>query len=218
LKLRPKQDAITFSLDSNHKYKSQQSNYRFYNNIADTASITDWKVVMPSPMSVSVDIQKDSLPSDIIKTVPFEHAVNLSAIFSTNEPTTRYDRFVSGVLQMRVKTSTVDSIYSTSVMFIFAADPTSSVATTNTASETLDVFPNPASGVVHLKCGLLVGASCEIAIFDELGAQVQSVFSGRLDGSNSEFDVQLNPGIYYARMQSGAVVVTKKIVRMNYRN
>jgi len=68
------------------------------------------------------------------------------------------------------------------------------------------MYPNPASGIVKFSTAL--GDALSVSVFDLLGKLVISVqtIQSELNISN------LNPGVYFVRMEQGASSITKKLL------
>jgi hypothetical protein len=79
---------------------------------------------------------------------------------------------------------------------------------------TMTVHPNPFRTQTSIELEVPKEVMMNVSVFDVLGRQVTNLFSNYSDHNNYNFTLdskQLNPGMYYVRVQCGGEVVTRKI-------
>lgn len=83
------------------------------------------------------------------------------------------------------------------------------VTNINGTAVTLNVYPNPSTGMVNITLGGAVAGSEQITLTDLLGRQVAQIPGG---SRHISYDASALPkGLYLVRMQSGAQVTTTKL-------
>jgi outer membrane protein assembly factor BamB len=88
------------------------------------------------------------------------------------------------------------------------------------ATNSLEVFPNPASELVTFKLAGNQESQINLSIYDVQGRLVSMIFNGSLDSENQQITWNLqnatgqkvNPGVYFCRYTIGEVVGVKKII------
>jgi hypothetical protein len=88
------------------------------------------------------------------------------------------------------------------------------------ATNSLEVFPNPASELVTFKLAGNQESQINLSIYDVQGRLVSMIFNGSLDSENQQITWNLqnasgqkvNPGVYFCRYRIGETVGVKKIV------
>lgn len=82
------------------------------------------------------------------------------------------------------------------------------------AAELLDIYPNPASAMTVIPVSTKVSTFGNIRIFNTLGQQIESVFSGNLPAGKSNHFIDASrylPGAYFVELQTGSQTVVKKL-------
>jgi hypothetical protein len=87
-----------------------------------------------------------------------------------------------------------------------------SVNIDNVLTENLIITPNPSFGMVELSLSFSFQSVLHLHIFDELGNDVMSVFDGMMNETQEKFSITLQPGIFFARVETPEGVMTKKII------
>jgi hypothetical protein len=83
------------------------------------------------------------------------------------------------------------------------------VADISNASATLNVYPNPSTGMVNISLGGVSTGNEKITLTDLLGRQVAEIAAGQ---QHISYDASALPkGVYLVRLQNGAQVVTRKL-------
>jgi hypothetical protein len=97
----------------------------------------------------------------------------------------------------------------------FKKSPPHAPQTTAYVSQiTMTVHPNPFRTQTSIELEVPKEVMMNVSVFDVLGRQVTNLFSNYSDHNNYNFTLdskQLNPGMYYVRVQCGGEVVTRKI-------
>ena len=81
----------------------------------------------------------------------------------------------------------------------------------------LQIFPNPVGNELTLKMTTQSQQSIEVSLFSITGNELQNYDYGIQLPAKQNFSIptnQLNPGIYFLRLQIGNEVVTKKVVKL----
>ncbi len=87
----------------------------------------------------------------------------------------------------------------------------STLNTTAFTSETLQLYPNPATNEVTLK--LPLAANVDIRIFNVQGSLLSFDKNVQIDGSHTLDISNLNTGVYFMRIASDAGTITKKFIK-----
>ena len=83
------------------------------------------------------------------------------------------------------------------------------IANINAATAALNVYPNPATGIVNISIDGTATGNEKITLTDLFGRQVAAIANTQ---QNTSFDASgLPKGVYLVRMQSGTQVVTRKL-------
>jgi hypothetical protein len=85
---------------------------------------------------------------------------------------------------------------------------------TSVSNIRLIIHPNPFRTQTSIELEVPKEVMMNVSVFDVLGRQVTNLFSNYSDHNNYNFTLdskQLNPGMYYVRVQCGGEVVTRKI-------
>ncbi|HAD13106.1 MAG TPA: hypothetical protein DCF33_11805 [Saprospirales bacterium] len=78
-----------------------------------------------------------------------------------------------------------------------------------------EIYPNPASAITVVPVNAANKVQGRITIFNSLGQEVQTLFSGEIPGGNSNYFLdagKLPAGTYWVRCQAGSQVSTRKLV------
>ncbi len=82
-------------------------------------------------------------------------------------------------------------------------------------TELLDIYPNPASAITVIPVSTTGKTTGSIRIFNALGQQVESVFSGEFPAGKSNYFIDANryvSGTYFVELQTGSQIMLKKLV------
>ncbi len=96
----------------------------------------------------------------------------------------------------------------------FCVTQSSGVGEANSTS-LLDIYPNPASAITALPVSTTIQVPGTIRLFNTLGQQVQTVFTGEFPAGESTYFIdaaQLTPGAYFVELKTSGQVVLKKLV------
>jgi hypothetical protein len=75
------------------------------------------------------------------------------------------------------------------------------------------IFPNPVKSVFDIRCSIFNNGKIELV--DISGKFVRRLFEGQSDIKSLEFDVSdLEPGIYFLRIQEDNYLIVKKIIKI----
>ncbi len=79
----------------------------------------------------------------------------------------------------------------------------------------LDIYPNPASAITCIPISVSQRTSGTLRIFNALGTDVQTVFSGAIPSGPSNYFIDAShyaPGVYFVALQAGGKMAMKKIM------
>ena len=81
-----------------------------------------------------------------------------------------------------------------------------------TLNPIFSVVPNPSNGNFTVNYKELDMASAEIQVVDVLGSVVYSSNSQLIGNGSIDFDLNLNTGVYFVRINDGATVLTERVI------
>jgi hypothetical protein len=183
---------------------------RIFNNFPDSAIIMDWALEYDSIAKMKMKILLDSteLPSNTL--LSRESYKHLMFSFQSESPALYFHTYTVDTLVFRINHNGKDSSYQ--VIFLFDFSPLAPNGINVTLPEKkIDIYPNPSGGALKIICSVDKSSYCYLTFFDELGREVQTIYSGFLDVGEHEFTAKLPPGMYYVRMQAGDEVLTRKV-------
>ena len=82
----------------------------------------------------------------------------------------------------------------------------------NTLNPIFSVVPNPSNGNFTVNYEELDMASAEIQVVDVLGSVVYSSNAQLVGNGSIDFDLNLNTGVYFVRINDGATVLTERVI------
>ncbi len=195
-----------------HYYDASFLKVEIYNNRSDTVKCDRWSFKTDSITKSSFEILgTDSTVLDSIILPPYSyttlflHVRSDANIFDTLTA-------IPCAFTAHISNTTTDSIVALNLDSYFFPVKKNSVFSHGMGNIELIVYPNPTSLTSNFICRTLELGKFDMQIFDELGKEVRTIYNGFLDAGEHEFSAKLPSGIYYVRMQTGAEVLTRKVI------